>query len=244
VARESIFDLETRVKPFDPFDTVEKCRQYDLESRTAMIIPTQHLIGLLTPHFRPGAKILEVGCGAGLVSLRLAARHPEVEFYGIETNDSFLKVMQENLVMANLLSFKGKFSYEWGRYSRLPVADASVDVVFSFSSLHRWPDPLLGIKECARVCKPGGLVLLYDLARDADEGMILFVLQYTGTGHEEFMGAMQCSFTVSEMQALLKDAGLPGWQVALEGISLIVSSKPIETSYSVGAQSIYENIFA
>lgn len=242
--REAIFELEARVPGHDPFDDLDKCRQYDRDSRTSMIIPMQHVMLLLEPYCRPGARLLEVGCATGLLSLRLAARHPEAEFYGVEENDAFCRVVQDNLVFANLLSYGGRFNYEWARYTRLPVADRSVDVVFSFSALHRWSDPLKAVQECARVVKPGGLVLLYDMARDADEGMILFVLQYTGTGHEEFMQAMQSAFTVPEMRGLLAQAGLPHWQVNAEGISLIVASQPIDTSYSVGSRSVYENIFA
>lgn len=241
--REAIFELETRVPGHDPFDDLDKCRQYDRDSRTSMIIPMQHVMLLLEPYCRPGARVLEVGCTTGLLSLRLAARHPEAEFFGVEENDSFCRVIQDNLVFANLLSYGGSFNYEWARYTRLPVADGSVDVVFSFSSLHRWSDPLKVVKECARVVRPGGLVLLYDMARDADEGMILFVLQYTGTGHQEFMEAMQSSFTLPEMQALLHEAGVGDWQVNSEGISLIAASQPIDTSYSVGSRSVYENIF-
>jgi len=241
--RERLFDLETRIEGYDPFDSIEKCREYDRDSRTSMIIPMQHMMQLLEPYCRPGATFLEVGCAAGLMSLRLAGKHPEVDFYGIEQNDHFLPAIQENLIMANLVNYRGKFSYEWARYSKIPIEDNTVDVVFSFSSLHRWPNPLRAIRECSRVCKKDGIVLLYDLTRDAEDGMISFVLQYSGTGHEQFMGAMQSSFTKQEMVGLLSEAGLSHWQATSEVINLIVSSKAMDTSYSVGEQSIYEHIF-
>src|SRR6478752_10319121 len=115
--------------------------------------------------------MLEIGAGSGLVSLRLAALFHDCEFFAVENNDCFLTVMRENLIFANLLSYGGKFSYEWARYSRLPVADHSADVVFSFCCMNRWEKPLEVLKECRRACKPEGVVILYDLARDADEGM-------------------------------------------------------------------------
>ena len=241
--RRRIFDLEQRVFRKDPFETVEQCRAYDLDSRTAMIIPTQHMMKILAPFCRPKAKLLEVGAGSGLLSLRLSALFRESEFFGVENNDAFLSVMRENTIFANLLNYGGRYSYEWARYSRLPIATASVDVVFAFCTLNRWAQPFEAIKECHRVCKPEGVVVLYDLARDADEGMISFILQYTGANHEQFMGAMRSSFSVAELQDELEKISLGHWHVTREGINLIVSSREIDASFTVGEPGIYDNIF-
>jgi ubiquinone/menaquinone biosynthesis C-methylase UbiE len=238
-----IFDLESRVPRKDPFESLEQCRAYDRDTRTSMIIPTQHMMKILAPFCRPGSRLLHVGAGSGLLSLRLAALFRDAEFFAVESNDNFLAVLQENMIFANLLSYGGRFSYEWGRSSRLPVEDASVDVVYSFCSLNRWEKPGLSLQECHRVCRPGGIVILYDLARDADEGMISFILQYTGANHEEFMGALRSSYAVDEMREMLEDLGLGHWCVTREGINLIVSSRPVDASFTVGDPAIYENIF-
>lgn len=243
MAEQRLFDLEERVYQGDPFDNVEKCRLYDRDIRSSMIIPMQHILTLLKPYCRPGAKFLELGCSSGLLSLRLAGLHPDIDVYGVELNEDFLTVVQENLIFANLVGYRGNFRYEWGRPWKLPIEDASVDVVFSFCALHRWNDPVQTLKECRRVCRPDGLVILYDLARDAEDGMVSFVLQYSGTGDEDFMTALRASFTLEEMAGYLKEAGLVGWQVASEAINMIVTSRPMDVSYSAGEQSIYENIF-
>jgi hypothetical protein len=94
------------------------------------------------------------------------------------------------------------------------------------------------------VCKPEGVVILYDIARDADEGMISFILQYTGANHERFMNAVRRSFATAEMRAQLESLEFNDWSIACEGINLIVSSKPIDVSFTVGEPGIYENIFA
>jgi ubiquinone/menaquinone biosynthesis C-methylase UbiE len=237
---ERIFDLEQRVPRSDPFDTLDRCRAYDLDIRGSMIIPAQHMMKLLAPFCLPGKTCLEVGSGPGLLSLRLAASFPETSFFAVENNDNFLRVTQDNLIFANLLGFRGNFQYEWARYSKLPIDNKTADVVFSFCSINRWPDPAKGIAECTRVCRDDGIVILYDLARDADEGMISFVLQYTGSNHEEFMGALRSSFSIDEMHALLTSLKIAGWQVSREGINLIAASRPIDTSYMVGDPAIYE----
>src|SRR5215203_2854014 len=219
-----IFDLEYRTPRKDPFTELDLCREYDRDIRTSMIIPMQHMMKIVAPYCQPGAQLLEVGCATGLLSLRLASMFPEADFFGVETNDQFLAVCRENTIFANLLGYGGRFVAEWGRHSRLPVEDDSVDVVFSFCSLNRWDKPAKCLQECRRVCKPGGIVILYDLARDADEGMISFILQYTGPNHEEFMGALRSSFTVPEAEAMLAELGMGDWHAMREGINLILAS--------------------
>ncbi|MGH3900173.1 MAG: class I SAM-dependent methyltransferase [Pseudonocardiaceae bacterium] len=241
---ERIFDLEERVPRADPFETVEHCRNYDRDIRTSMIIPMQHMMKLIMPHCTHTTEAVEIGCSGGLLSLRLASLYPAATFLGLENNDQFLAVAQENTIYANLLNYGGRFSSEWARYSRLPLADNSVDLVYSFCSINRWSRPEKAIAEAARVCRPDGTVILYDLARDADEGMISFVLQYAGGNHEEFMGALRSSFNVDEMATILTNCGLNDWVVTREGINLITTSKPIDVSYSVGETGIYEDIFA
>lgn len=239
-----IFDLEHRVPGKDRFDTVDVCRAFDLDTRTSLIIPTQHMMKILAPFCVRGARLLEVGAASGILSLRMAALFQECEFFAVENNDAFLAVMRENVIFANLLNYGGKFSYEWARYSRLPVAEQSVDVVFAFCCMNRWEKPLDAIKECKRVCKPEGVVILYDLARDADEGMISFILQYTGANHERFMTALRSSFASPEMRGHLDDLQLKDWQISREGINLIISSRAIDVSFTVGEPGIYDNIFA
>ena len=160
----------------------------------------------------------------------------------VDSNDQFLAVARENAIFANLLNAGGCFNCDYARLTRLPFDDHSFDVVFSFCSIARWRRPDKTIAECARVCRPGGTVIIYDLARDADEGMISFVLQYSAGDAKQFMSALRRGYTVDEMIALLAQQGLSGWAVVREGINLIVSSRPLSVNYAVGDPGIYENI--
>ncbi|WP_316525665.1 class I SAM-dependent methyltransferase [Kitasatospora brasiliensis] len=241
--RGRIFDLTERTPQGDPFESTEECRAYDRSVRTSMIIPMQHMMKLVGPDCGPDKEVLEIGCASGLLSLRLAALHPGSTFTGLDANDAFLEVARENTIFANLVSYGGDFACDWARYTRLPFADDSFDVVFSFCAINRWDKPARIIPELARVCRPGGTVLLYDLARDADEGMVSFVLQYAGGDANAFMRSLRASYSADEMRELLDAAGLAHWSVAKEGINLIISSRDQETGYSVGEPGIYERIF-
>jgi ubiquinone/menaquinone biosynthesis C-methylase UbiE len=229
-----LFDLAERLPWNNPFDTMERIREYDLDIRTSMIIPRQHLGHMVRPFLREGARVLEVGGATGLLSLRLAACHPTVEFTVVEADDNLLAVLQDNVIFANLLETAGNVSYESARPERLPVEDGAFDVVLAFTCFSRWPDPVRGLRECRRVCQPGGLVLIYDMARDSEHGLVSFVLQYAGDYGHEFMTSLRSAYTADEMRDLLAQAGLADWQVAREGISLITSSLPLDVAYHIG----------
>ena len=79
---------------------------------------------------------------------------------------------------------------------RLPLADGSFDVAVLQMVLHYAEDPAAAVAEAARVLRPGGRLLVVDLAAHADTALTLR-LAHRWPG-----------FTDAAMQALLHDAGL------------------------------------
>ena len=52
----------------------------------------------------------------------------------------------------------------FGRGEEIPLPDSSVDVAFSTVSFHHWENQAAGVREVARVLRPGGLFCLADSA--------------------------------------------------------------------------------
>ncbi|WP_219468214.1 class I SAM-dependent methyltransferase [Nonomuraea rhizosphaerae] len=98
--------------------------------------------GLVRP-FVPGGTLLDVACGTGLVSRELARRGLRV--LGVDASAG----------MAGIAA--GRIGVALGDSRRLPVRDASVDVVTTIWLLHLLPDARPVIAECARVLRPGGI---------------------------------------------------------------------------------------
>jgi ubiquinone/menaquinone biosynthesis C-methylase UbiE len=118
-----------------------------------------------------GAAVLEVGCGSGPLSVRLAADH------GL--NVTAFDIDPEEIVRARArargASDAGKPvpSFLVADVARMPFDDASFDLAVSTFSMHHWDDKVAGLVDVARVLRPGSRALIWDLRR----GFSLFHLR-------------------------------------------------------------------
>lgn len=95
---------------------------------------------------KPGAKLLDVGCGTGRSFLQLR----DVDWYGIEPAKGLIlqapKAVQERIAL--------------GRGEELPWDAGTFDVVLSLTALQNYDDPKQGIAEMKRVAKSNGIILI------------------------------------------------------------------------------------
>ncbi|MGA7811021.1 class I SAM-dependent methyltransferase [Bradyrhizobium sp.] len=105
---------------------------------------------------RPGARILDLGCGGGHVSFGAAPHAGEVVAYDLSTD--MLAVVEATAKERGLRNVNTR----QGTAEDLPFEDASFDVVLSRYSAHHWRDFAGGLREAARVLKPGGVAGFVD----------------------------------------------------------------------------------
>ena len=74
------------------------------------------------------------------------------------------------------------------------------------------------------MCKPDGHIYIYDIARDSDEGMISFILQYISSGQEDFLRELRASYTVTEITEILEKAGLGDWKVTADDVNFSIAN--------------------
>ncbi|NJP51494.1 class I SAM-dependent methyltransferase [Streptomyces sp. SBST2-5] len=224
-----LLDLAERVPIPSPHDDIDKVRLYDLGMRRSALMaykrPTERILAQVQDDM---TDLVEVGFNTGLLSLHVAGKLPDLAVSGVEENQNLVDVAEDNLTLAVWANSAGDVEFEMAKLHRMPFPDDSADIVFSFSSLHRWRRPVETLKECARICKPGGVVIIEDMNRHAEEGHITFILQFVKEGGEEFMRSLQAAYTRDEVADLLKEAGLEDWQVAEEDLGLVISSRSLE----------------
>jgi 2-polyprenyl-6-hydroxyphenyl methylase/3-demethylubiquinone-9 3-methyltransferase len=107
-----------------------------------------------------GKRVLDVGCGGGILSESMAARGADVT--GIDMGEAPLEVAKLHLLESG----------EKVDYRKIPVEElaaeqpASFDVVTCMEMLEHVPDPSSIIQACANLVKPGGHVFFSTLNRN------------------------------------------------------------------------------
>jgi SAM-dependent methyltransferase len=108
----------------------------------------------------PGTSVLEVGCGPGHLSLRLAGEHG-LEVTGLDLDPAMIERARANSERA-WHGAEGSPAFVLGDVASLPFADNSFDLVVSTLSLHHWAEPTRGLVEIGRVLRPGGRAIIWD----------------------------------------------------------------------------------
>jgi len=103
--------------------------------------------------------VLEVGSGPGELALGIARRLPGGEVVGID----LASAMIERAAQRARSERDARVRFVLADAAVLPLPDGSFDVVVSTLSLHHWAAPAAVFAEIARVLRPGGVALIYDL---------------------------------------------------------------------------------
>jgi SAM-dependent methyltransferase len=113
---------------------------------------------LTTRRRHRSATIVDLGCGPGDLVVEIASRLKDAKIVGLDLSPSML------LWAGRHATADGRVRFVVGDAADLPFGDASVDVVVSTLSMHHWEDPSDAFAEIARVLRPDGIALLYDLS--------------------------------------------------------------------------------
>ena len=107
-----------------------------------------------------GKKVIDIGCGGGILSESMAARGAIVT--GIDLSDKALSVAR-----LHLLETGAKVDYQHiAAESMATEHPATFDIVTCLEMLEHVPDPQQTVAACAQLVKPGGDVFLSTLNRN------------------------------------------------------------------------------
>jgi len=113
-----------------------------------------------------GASVLDIGCGDGRLSARIARLRPDCSFQGID-------VLPGATAMIPVTIFDGQ---------RIPMPAASFDVAMLVDVLHHTSDPIVILAEAQRVCRR--FIVLKDHRRNGFlAGPTLRIMDWIGNAH-------------------------------------------------------------
>jgi len=141
--------------------------------------------------------VLDVACGPGLVACDFAGYARRVT--GVDITPGMIDQARK------LQATKGLANVDWrvSDVSRLPFDDAAFSVVFSRYAFHHLLEPSGVLREMARVCRPGGRVVVADVySRDPEQGAAYDAVEkLRDPSHTKALG-------LDEFAALYESAGL------------------------------------
>ncbi len=111
-------------------------------------------------------RILDAGCGTGYCTRALAQRYPRAQIVGLDIAAAMTARAQGANGPRNVISrWRRRDRYVCGDAESLPLASASVDMVFSNLAV-QWCDPQAVFAEFRRVLRPGGLLMFTSFGPD------------------------------------------------------------------------------
>lgn len=146
-------------------------------------------IGHLALRLVPAITVADLGAGEGLISQLIAHRAERV--WCIDNSARMVEVGTELARKNNLANL----TYKLGDIESVPLPDKSVDLAILSQALHHANHPQHAVNEACRILKPGGQVLILDLAEHNYE-----------KAHEQF-GDLWLGFKESALHGFLKKAG-------------------------------------
>ncbi|HET9483661.1 MAG TPA: bifunctional 2-polyprenyl-6-hydroxyphenol methylase/3-demethylubiquinol 3-O-methyltransferase UbiG [Xanthomonadales bacterium] len=150
-----------------------------------------------------GARVLDVGCGGGLLSEALAREGAQVT--GIDLGSAVLEVARMHLHESGMSVDYRETSAE----ALAAEAPGRFDVVTCMEVLEHVPDPRSMLSACAALLKPGGRLFASTLNRTAKSFALAivgaeYVLGLLPRGTHEYAKFIR----PSELARMLRDAGL------------------------------------
>jgi ArsR family transcriptional regulator len=137
----------------------------------------------------PPMVIADLGAGDGSFALLLA--QAATRLIAVDSSQKMLDVAREHAVRNDVVNAE----FRLGDMEELPIDDGAVDLAFFSQSLHHAGRPERAVREAWRILRPGGRIVVLDLAKHRfEEARELYA--------DEWLG-----FSEVEIESMLSDAG-------------------------------------
>lgn len=170
-------------------------------------------------------RILDVGCGGGLVCEPLARLGAKVT--GIDPADENIRAARVHADISGL-----DIDYRAMRIEDIAAGGEGFDAVMCLEVIEHVPDPAAFLRHCADALKPGGLLIVSTLNRTLKSfALAIVAAEYVLRWVERGTHRWDRFITVDELDRILKQIGLT--DIRYEGIVY----NPLEDRWSVSADT-------
>jgi ubiquinone/menaquinone biosynthesis C-methylase UbiE len=161
------------------------------------------------PDFEAGT-LIDLGCGPADILVRLCHQRPSVKVVGVDGSEVMIHLAKEAVEKEGL---EAQIDLVCGILPGAISPDARFDAISSNSLLHHLHDPGVLWSEVSRIAKPGAPVFVMDLIRpESSEDAQRLVDTYAANDppvlRRDFYNSFLAAFTLDEVRAQLRDAGL------------------------------------
>jgi len=164
--------------------------------------------------------LLDVGCGPGNITLKLARRSPGLTIVGLDRSRNMVRAACQAAAGAGL---EGRVFFQQAHAGEIPYPGGTFDVVLSNSVLHHLADPSRVLEEMVRIAKPGGAIVVRDLRRPSRLACPWHVRwygrHYSGIMKRLFEDSVRAAYTPEELAGLLGRSGMSKASIFLHGRS-------------------------
>lgn len=155
--------------------------------------------------------VLDAGCGAGHVSRTVAPFSRAV--VALDLTEAMLAQVAQLMAEQQITNV----CIQRGDVEQLPFDDATFDLVVSRYSAHHWPRPRVAVRECLRVLKPNGCLLLSDVIAPEEPAFDTFLQAVELLRDQSHVR----DHSIAQWQALFAEAGAASrvafaWDIAID----------------------------
>ncbi len=160
-------------------------------------------------------KFLDMGCGAGFLTHDMALFGHEVT--GVDLS-------KESLEVARKMDETGSIHYLQADVAKIPLPDASFDVVSAMDLLEHVENPESVVQEAARLLKPGGLFFFHTFNRTLLSWLVVIKgVEWCIKNTPPHMHVLRLFVKPEELQMMCKNHGLIVEE--MKGLNVKFSSK-------------------
>ena len=159
----------------------------------------------------PPMVIADLGAGEGAFALLLAERAKKV--IAVDTSAKMIEVGRGQARRHGVKNIE----FRLGDMEKVPIRGGQVDLVFFSQSLHHALHPERAVSEANRVLRPGGRIVVLDLAKHRfEEARELYADEWLGFSEAELEAMLEeAGFTEVQTSVVHKETETPQYQTLL-----------------------------